>query len=63
MVFSQYNNDGSNNYSDLSQRNIDTGAGLERLASILQNTPTNFETDLFKPIILKIEEIIGKKYE
>lgn len=63
IVFSQFNNDGNGNYEALSQKNIDTGAGLERLASILQNTHTNFETDLFMPIIKEIEKISIYKYD
>ena len=62
IVFSQYNNDGKGNYTELPQKNIDTGAGLERIVSALQDTPTNFETDLFKPIILELEKYTDKKY-
>ncbi len=62
IVLSSFNNDGNGNYTDLPQKNIDTGAGLERLASCLQQTPTNFEIDIFKPIIKKIEEFSSKKY-
>lgn len=62
IVFSQFNNDGQGNYTELPQKNIDTGAGLERLASVFQDTPTNFETDLFLPIINKISEFSGKEY-
>lgn len=54
IVFSQYNAiDGlkRENYPELPQKNIDTGAGLERIAAIFQNVDSNFETDLFKPII------------
>lgn len=63
IVFSQFNNDGNNNYTELSRKNIDTGAGLERLACVLQETPTNFETDLFLPIINTIEEFSVEKYD
>ncbi len=55
IVFSQFNNDGNGNYTELPQKNIDTGAGLERIVSALQNKPTNFETDLFVKIIEKID--------
>ncbi len=66
IVFSEYNaKEGVSreNYKELPSKNIDTGAGLERFASVFQNTKTNFETDLFLPIINKIEEISQVKYE
>ena len=63
IVFSQFNNDGENNYEELAQKNIDTGAGLERIVSILQDAPTNFDTDLFLPIIKEIEIMSGKEYK
>ncbi|MGL4951924.1 MAG: alanine--tRNA ligase, partial [Mycoplasma sp.] len=63
IVFSEFNNDGNNNYEPLSRKNIDTGAGLERIACISQEVPTNFDTDLFLPIINKIEEFSKFKYE
>ncbi|TCG10672.1 alanine--tRNA ligase, partial [Mycoplasma todarodis] len=63
IVFSEFNNDGEGNYNELVQKNIDTGAGLERIASILQDGHTNFDTDLFMPIIKKVEEMTGKKYD
>ena len=56
VVFSQFNNNGKNEYTELARKNIDTGAGLERLASVLQSTPTNYDTDLFLPIIITIEK-------
>ncbi|MDV3205299.1 MAG: alanine--tRNA ligase [Weeping tea tree witches'-broom phytoplasma] len=65
IVFSQYycaNETSLLNYRELPQKNIDTGAGLERLACILQNKQTNFETDLFFPIIQKIENLSEKYY-
>ncbi|MGA0351191.1 MAG: alanine--tRNA ligase [Acholeplasmataceae bacterium] len=58
VVFSQFNSIEDlerSEYPELPQQNIDTGAGLERWACILQQTPTNFETDLFLPIIKAIE--------
>ncbi|UWD33959.1 alanine--tRNA ligase [Mesomycoplasma molare] len=63
IVFSQFNNDGEGNYTELTQKNIDTGAGFERLVSILQNAPTNFDTDLFLPIIKEIENFTNYKYD
>ncbi|MFB5029479.1 MAG: Alanine--tRNA ligase [Candidatus Phytoplasma pruni] len=66
IVFSQYNSvpeTKRENYKELPQKNIDTGTGLERLACIFQDKKTNFETDLFYPIIVKMEEISGFKYQ
>lgn len=63
IVFSQFNNDGTNHYTELPRKNIDTGAGLERLASIFQDTPTNFETDLFFSIIQIIEKMTNFKFK
>ncbi|QSF13987.1 alanine--tRNA ligase [Mycoplasma sp. Mirounga ES2805-ORL] len=63
IVFSQFNNDGENNYTELKQKNIDTGAGLERIASILQDAPTNYDSDLFQPIIKEIEKYTEFKYD
>ena len=64
-VFSQYNATPGldrRNYPELPSKNIDTGMGLERMAAILQEVPTNFDTDLFMPIINKISEISGVAY-
>lgn len=66
IVFSQYNADPEvprEEYKELPNKNIDTGAGLERFACVLQETETNFETDLFYPIIQKTEEMSHIKYE
>ena len=63
IVFSQYNHLPNGKYVDQPHKNIDTGMGLERVLSILQDAPTNFETDLFLPIIHTTEEMTpGKKY-
>ena len=62
IVFSQYNHNPDNTYTELPAKNIDTGMGLERIASVMQDVPTNFDTDLFIPIIRKIEEISSEKY-
>ncbi len=65
-VFSQFNSkEGVNrkDYKELPSKNIDTGAGLERWCCIFQNVDSNFETDLFKPIIKHIEELSPYNYE
>ncbi|MGD9215370.1 MAG: alanine--tRNA ligase-related protein, partial [Desulfobacteraceae bacterium] len=62
LVFMQYNRDESGVMTPLPKPSIDTGLGLERLASILQNTQTNFETDLIRPIIARCEELSQKAY-
>ena len=65
-VFSQYNAKTGvprEEYEELPSKNIDTGMGVERMACVIQNTKTNYETDLFMPIINKIEEICGIAYE
>ncbi len=66
IVFSQFNavpGTPRSQYKELPSKNIDTGAGLERIACVLQETETNFETDLFLPIIKKIELIAQQPYK
>jgi len=63
LVFSQFNHNKDGSYTPLPSKNIDTGAGLERLASILQDVDSNFDTDLFMPIIEKTAAIAGVKYK
>lgn len=66
IVLSQFNADPAvprSEYKELPNKNIDTGAGLERLAAIFQGAKTNFETDLFLPIIREVEKISGKIYD
>lgn len=63
IVFSEFNNDGQQNYTPLKSKNIDTGAGFERIVSILQDGPTNYDTDLFLPIIAEIEKSTVFQYK
>jgi alanyl-tRNA synthetase len=62
LVFMQFNRDDKGKLAPLPKPSIDTGMGLERLACIIQEVPTNFETDLIFPIINRIEDIAEKKY-
>ncbi len=65
IVFSQFNSKegvARENYKELPSKNIDTGCGLERLCCVMQQVDTNYDTDLFMPIIKKTEEISGVKY-
>ncbi len=62
LVFTQFNRDEEGNYTPLAKKNIDTGAGLERIASVLQNKPSNFETDLLYPIIEHASALAGIPY-
>ncbi|MEY8700361.1 alanine--tRNA ligase [Streptococcus ferus] len=66
IVLSQFNADPEvprSEYKELPHKNIDTGAGLERLVAVMQGAKTNFETDLFLPIIREVEKISGKTYD
>lgn len=62
VVFSQFNNDGHNNYTPLEKKNIDTGMGLERLACIMQNVDSLFDVDTIKNITARISEMSAVKY-
>ncbi len=62
LVFMQYDRAEDGTLTTLPAKNIDTGAGLERLAAILQNTPTVFETDGFRPLIAWAEQASGRAY-
>lgn len=66
IVFSQFNSKEGverKDYKELPHKNIDTGCGLERLCCVMQEVDTNYDTDLFMPIIKEIEKISGVKYE
>ena len=66
IVFSQFNSKEGverKDYKELPSKNIDTGCGLERLCCVMQGVNTNYDTDLFMPIIRKTEEISGVKYD
>ncbi|HDJ2903603.1 TPA: alanine--tRNA ligase [Staphylococcus aureus] len=62
LVFSEFNHNKDHSYTPLPNKNIDTGMGLERMASVSQNVRTNYETDLFMPIMNEIENVSGKQY-
>ena len=62
LVFMQFNRDESSNLLPLSKKGIDTGMGLERIASVLQGKNSNYETDLIYPIIEKLSSIMGLEY-
>ena len=62
VVFSQFDNDGEGHYTELKQKNIDTGMGLERLAAVCQGVPSLFDVDTVMNITNKVTEITGAKY-
>ena len=61
-VFSQFNNDGKGNYTELQQKNIDTGMGLERLACVMQGVDNLFEVDTVRHLLDTVCSIAGKEY-
>ena len=61
-VFTQFENDGHGNYTELSQKNIDTGMGLERLAVVVQDADSLFTVDTNKALLDRVCELAGKKY-
>ena len=63
LVFIQYNRDSEGNLHELPEKHVDTGAGFERLVAILNGKSSNYETDIFIPILDKIVEISGKSLE
>lgn len=63
LVFMQYNRDEAGVLTPLPKQNIDTGMGLERIASVMQGVETNFDTDLFRPIIDHVASLAGIQYK
>ena len=63
LVFTQFDNDGNGNYTQLANKNIDTGMGLDRLACVMQGVDNMFEVDTAQNIIKTICEITGKQYK
>ena len=62
LVFIQFNRGETGKLNPLKAKYVDTGAGLERIVAVLQNKPSNYDTDLFMPIINTVEEMTGCKY-
>ena len=63
LVFMQYDLQPDGSRKNLPKPSVDTGAGLERIASVLQHVPSNFDTDLFLPLIAQAVEIVGRPYD
>jgi len=63
LVFMQFDQATDGSRSLLPAPSVDTGAGLERITAVLQGAPSNYDTDLFMPIIRRAEEIVGRKYD
>ncbi|WP_042501622.1 alanine--tRNA ligase [Thermaerobacter marianensis] len=63
LVFMQFNRDETGRMEPLPRPSIDTGMGLERIASVMQGVASNFDTDLFRPLIRAVEELTGRRYE
>jgi alanyl-tRNA synthetase len=62
LVFMQFNRDAAGQMTRLPKPSIDTGMGLERIVSVVQDTPTNFDTDLIRPIIARTEAMTGRGF-
>ena len=62
LVFMEFNRNSDGSLAPLKNKHVDTGMGLERLAMVLQKKNSNYDTDIFKPIILSLESISNKKY-
>lgn len=62
-VFMQYNKNTDGKFTELTQKNVDTGMGLERITAVVNGLDDNYRTELFWPIIEKIESLSGQKYE
>jgi len=62
LVFMQYNRDKDGKMTELPKPSIDTGAGLERMAMLMQKVDSNYDTDLFQPLLRSIENLSGKEY-
>jgi alanyl-tRNA synthetase len=62
LVFMEFNRDEEGNLTELPRQNIDTGMGLERIASVVQGVPNNFETDLLFPLLKEVSAIAGISY-
>jgi alanyl-tRNA synthetase len=62
LVFMQYNRKADGSLENFPAKHIDTGMGFERLCMALQQKSSNYDTDVFTPLIAKVEELSGKKY-
>ncbi|MDR2431379.1 MAG: alanine--tRNA ligase [Candidatus Margulisbacteria bacterium] len=63
LVFMQYNRDASGRLAELPKKHVDTGMGFERVCAVLQNVVSNYDTDIFTPLIRTVEEISGVQYQ